>query len=350
MELRLGISGWRERREVADGPGSLWFSQDSLRCTLEFMLSHLFVENGGVLRKQERGVPMGLECSPQLANVYGYSVESTWVDRSQPSNLLMRRYIDDIIVAGQDALRPGVGLPSEEEYGMKYKLTSEAPNSLIYLGIRLFKDDKGVAQTVLHDRAVEYPITIDRYPAASTVANPAQLGGVIMGRLVAAQRACSRLDLFQDVVAGVFTHAHRRGYPRRQVHSVWTRFLARYWDAANVSSRELRAWFHRVWKAIVDGKGGPKKRSEWGKPKQQEGASQGEEQPVQITQNEWRRLQELADLCTPLSQESLARGGGGHQNNQGPPPPGSRHPFGIFLKWNVGELGRHISTSTSPTT
>jgi len=31
--------------------------------TLRFMLLHLFVENGGVIRRQERGVPMGLECS-----------------------------------------------------------------------------------------------------------------------------------------------------------------------------------------------------------------------------------------------------------------------------------------------
>ena len=112
-------------------------------------------------------------------------------------------------------------------------------------------DEKGEAHSMLHDRAVDYPIRIDRYPEASTVANPAQLGGVIMGRLVAAQRTCSRLDLFQDAVAGIMTHAHNRHYPRRLMHSVWTRFLTRYWDAASVTNKELRAWFHKAWNQVV---------------------------------------------------------------------------------------------------
>ena len=136
---------------------------------------------------------------------------------------------------------------------MNYKVTSESTTSLIYLGVRLFVDEEGSAHTTMHDRAVEYPIQVDRYPEATTVANPAQLGGVIMGRLVSAQRLCSRLDLFQDAVAGVFNHAHRRGYSRRLLHSVWTRFLTTYWDAASVSLRELRAWFHRAWKHIIAG-------------------------------------------------------------------------------------------------
>jgi len=119
---------------------------------------------------------------------------------------------------------------------MGYKHISEHPDNLIYLGVNLFVDDKGRAQTVLHDRAVDYPIQLYRYPHGSTVANPALLGGVIMGRLVAAQRTCSRLDLFQDAVQGILAHAHRRGYPRRLVHSTWTRFLIMYWSAASVST------------------------------------------------------------------------------------------------------------------
>ena len=110
--------------------------------------------------------------------------------------ILARRYIDAIFVAGNDALQPGRALPTEEDYGMKYKLTSDSPDNLLYVGVRLFKDDDGKAHTVLHDRAVDYPIKIARYPHANTVANPAQLQGVVMGRLVAALRRCSRLDLF----------------------------------------------------------------------------------------------------------------------------------------------------------
>ena len=251
VDLRLGRAGFEEATKVASAPGNPWFTVQGLQETLVFLLSHLFVVNGDGVRRQQRGVPMGLECSPQLANLYAYSVESKWVDNNPPTNILTRRFIDDIIVIGPDALAPGRGIPSQDDYGMGYKHTSENPDNLIYLGVNLFVDDKGHAQTVLYDRAVDYPIQVDRYPHGSTVANPAQLGGVIMGRLVAAQRTCSRLDLFQDAVLGILTHAHRRGYPRRLVHSTWTRFLVTYWSAASVSAQELRAWFHEAWRMVV---------------------------------------------------------------------------------------------------
>jgi hypothetical protein len=251
VELRLGETGWVESK-VLDGAQTegMWLTMDGLREILQFMLSHLFVHNGKVIRRQRRGVPMGLECAPQLANLYGYAIESEWVEQNGSSNVMSWRYIDDIFVAGPDAEKPGVGLPTEEDYGMQYKCTSESPHSLLYLGLRLFKDDKGQAQCTLHDRAVEYPIRIDRYPHVTTVANPQQLSGVIMGRLVAAQRQCSRVDYFKDTVAGIMTHAHRRGYSRRLLHSTWTRFLTQYWDAAGVTTKELRRWFHQAWKSI----------------------------------------------------------------------------------------------------
>ena len=254
-KLCLGATGWMESKKIPPEATKQWFSPDTLKATLHFMLNHLFMYNGGVLRRQVQGLPMGLECSPQLANAYGYAIEAKWVDEGGQPGPLARRFIDDIIVAGPNALNPGAGLPSEEQYGMQYKRTSTEPNNLVYLGVRLFVDERGEAHSVLHDRAVDYPIRVDRYPEGTTVANPAQLGGVIMGRLVAAQRTCSRLDLFQDAVAGIFTHAHRRRYPRRLVHSVWTRFLVTYWDAASVTTKELRRWFHEAWNAITTGEG-----------------------------------------------------------------------------------------------
>jgi hypothetical protein len=251
VNLVLSSKGWTVADPALDTTTCMWYTEETLRTTLTRMLDNLYILNGGILRKQVKGLPMGLNCAGQLANAYGYAVESRWVDTRKSNNIMSRRYIDDIFVAGEAALQPGLGLPSEDEYKMKYKLTSESPTSLIYIGVRLFVDEKGDAHTVLHDRAVDYPIQVQRYPEATTVANPAQLGGVIMGRLVAAQRTCSRLDLFQDAVAGIMTHAHSRQYPRRLMHSVWSRFLAKYWDAAAVSTKELRSWFHKAWNQVV---------------------------------------------------------------------------------------------------
>ena len=220
VHLLISEKGWPKHVLEMQTSTTLWLNRERFQDVLTYMLDHLYILNGGILRKQVKGVPMGLCCAGQMANAYGYAIESRWVDRKKPRMVMSRRYIDDIFTAGEQALQPGAGLPSEEEYQMKYKVTSDSTTSLIYIGVRLFVDEKGEAHTVLHDRAVDYPIQIDRYPEASTVANPAQLGGVIMGRLVAAQRTCGRLDHFQDAVAGIMMHANNRNYPRRLMHSV----------------------------------------------------------------------------------------------------------------------------------
>ena len=73
------------------------------------------------------------------------------------------RYIDDLFIAGDV-------WPSQQEYGMEYKFTSTDPNNLLYIGLRLYKDEKGAAHSTLYDRALEYPIQIKRYPRGGTVA------------------------------------------------------------------------------------------------------------------------------------------------------------------------------------
>jgi len=107
-------------------PGNAWFTFRSLQDTIQFLLSHLFVVNGEGVRRQERVVPMGLECSPQLANLYAYAVQSSWVERAAPSNVLTWRFIDDIIVIGPETLTPGRGIPSQETTGWG---TSTSPST-----------------------------------------------------------------------------------------------------------------------------------------------------------------------------------------------------------------------------
>ena len=57
-----------------------------------------------MIRRQCKGIPMGLECAPQLANLFGYRVESRWVETANPTNVMSRRFIDDIFVAGPEAM------------------------------------------------------------------------------------------------------------------------------------------------------------------------------------------------------------------------------------------------------
>jgi hypothetical protein len=236
--LRLTLSGWRCADTAVDG-----VTKETIALNLQFLLNNLYVVNGGQVRKQICGLPMGSEPAPQLANLVCYAKEAPFAERQGPEwNGWITRFIDDLFVAGDQ-------LPSEEEYGMRYKCTSSSTNEVIYIGLKIYKDAHGKAQTSLYDRADDYPITIRRYPWGGTVAPIAQLGGVLMGRFVAARVACSTVGEFKACVLRVLQHARGRDYPRRLVHSVWTRFLTFRWGVADPSIKELRTWFAKMWQS-----------------------------------------------------------------------------------------------------
>jgi hypothetical protein len=78
VRLALSAHGWAEEDPSLEDSPHMWYTEQRLREALTYMLDRLYILNGGVLRKQVKGVPMGLNCAGQLANAYGYAVESRW--------------------------------------------------------------------------------------------------------------------------------------------------------------------------------------------------------------------------------------------------------------------------------
>ena len=178
--LTLGPKGWSK---VGKG-----FSKAQVAEFLTYLIEHNYVFIGGRILRQIKGMPMGMPAAPQIANLACYPVEKAQAYALGPGRaFVVCRYIDDIYSAG-------VPLPSQEDYGMEYKITAKG-RSVVYLGVRVYekeREDGGkVLHTTVHDREESYPHHIVRYPDHTTVAPRQQLGGVIMGRLVHCQETCS---------------------------------------------------------------------------------------------------------------------------------------------------------------
>ena len=186
---------------------------------------------------------MGMPAAPQIANLACYPVEKKHAYALGPGkSLAVCRYIDDLYSAG-------VPLPSPEDYGMDYKKTAEG-ESVVYLGVKAYIHKHGEhreVHTTVYDREEAYPHHIVRFPEFGTVAPPQQLGGVIMGRLVHCQETCSHMKDFKESVGTVFRNAMWRGYSRRLIQSVWSRFLFQRWHSTDIRVKELRVWFSKVW-------------------------------------------------------------------------------------------------------
>ena len=106
---------------------------------------------------------------------------------------------------------------------------------------------EGITRTTLYDREEEYPFHILRYPSTGSVSSTAQLGGVLMGRFIAAQQFCSTMADFKQTIAWTLRRAQERGYTFTMTQKVWTKFLFTKWQTKDIRTKELRSWFSKAW-------------------------------------------------------------------------------------------------------
>ena len=132
---------------------------------------------------------------------------------------------------------------------MKYAVSAEG-SDVVYVGIRIYVKE-GITRTTLYDREEEYPFHILRYPHAGSSVSDAQLGGVVMGRLMAAQQFCSTLWDFKQSVAWILRRTVERGFTRKIVEKVWSKFLYTKWQTKDIRTQELRKWFPRAWNWVT---------------------------------------------------------------------------------------------------
>jgi hypothetical protein len=248
-ELRLRANGWvRLTKEEAAAESIGNWTKAEVQELLHFVLDNGYIKRGTKLLKQAMGFGMGLSCAVQMANLGLYPVERDFA-RGMPAKDVEHnyRFVDDIhTLTGC--------IPTEEQYGMKYKDTRQQVGLLVFLGMelewRLSADKKVTFTTGMHFRDGLYPIRIRRYPANGSMVTDSQRLGVIIGQFIRAQRLCSTLNKFKIAVQNVALAGMRRGYKRRELGRVWSKFLMQWWKAEEMRRGELQAWFRKMTQSV----------------------------------------------------------------------------------------------------
>ena len=131
-----------------------------------FVVDNGYVERAGVVLKQVAGFGMGVACAGQLANLGLYPVERDFAKGCSPNEVLHNyRFIDDI-----ETLTGCI--PTEKQYGMKYKDTKPKEGELVFLGMvqKWVPAGKGAKFiTGMHFQDAAYSIRIRHYPAGGGV-------------------------------------------------------------------------------------------------------------------------------------------------------------------------------------
>ena len=203
------VSARGEHLFVTATRGALDFSFKAIQSLLHFMIVNTYVMNGGVIKRQTVGMPMGTNCAPNLANLYLYSYESTYIDRltlvkgEKIAKLfhMSFRLIDDTLsidnpywkVAVEQCYdsNPGDGVGGMYPAALTLNNTTVVPNKEItFLGMRV-RDRKKKLFLSVFDKRTEFPFRVLRYPYMCSVIPTSIPYGVLTGQLYRFHRICS---------------------------------------------------------------------------------------------------------------------------------------------------------------
>lgn len=145
-------------------------SADELVQWVEFLVNNIYIMNGGVIRRQVVGLPMGTNCAPVLANLYLYAYESSFIDRVQriDGDETARSYhstfrlIDDILSLDCPSFEQDVkgsapdGLEGDVVGGIYPEVlvlnkTSTSSSEVQFVGMNI-KDSQGILTMAVFDK------------------------------------------------------------------------------------------------------------------------------------------------------------------------------------------------------
>jgi hypothetical protein len=120
---------------------------------------NISVSSGGILFQQVVGIPMGTNCAPLLADLFLYSYELEFLQKSVKDKKIHEarafnftyRYIDDVLSINNSRFAEFLPLIYPPELEVK-----ETASSSSFLDLYLEFDDSGQISTKMHDKRDDF--------------------------------------------------------------------------------------------------------------------------------------------------------------------------------------------------
>jgi hypothetical protein len=191
---------------------------DHFQTLIHFIIENNYFQFATLIYKQLKGIAMGTNVAPDLANLYLYKLLDEFIVPRIPGRHLLyfKRYIDDIfglwrgtINEFRDILIPLIQqlvAPLEITYNIKQ-------DSIDFLDVTFFKTPNEEDNFSIHTKVYQKPNNAYQYvPFLSQHPNATKIG-FIKGELIRYKRICSQRSDYEEIRSLFWRRLRARGYP-----------------------------------------------------------------------------------------------------------------------------------------
>lgn len=187
-------------------PKGFSFDLPNTIALMEAIIDNAYVSFGGVIFRQTKGVPMGGNCSPMMADLTLTVMEHKYVIQTGYANQMrlqhISRYIDDILC---------VGCPNFAEIALqiypKELVLKRADNTLSltapFLDLDISREN--IRSIQVYDKTKDFGFTVVKFINITTNAPPNTLYQIYQSRIISITRIITKTEVWQSAI----THLNR---------------------------------------------------------------------------------------------------------------------------------------------
>jgi hypothetical protein len=194
---------WSDKESKTKEMHSL--TKENLMKLIKVLVTNIFVVCGNDVYRQEKGIPMGTDCAPFLANLYLYARESKWIDGLRQSKVQKdkelatkmkdtSRYLDDLLAIND-------GGTMTEKWGkiypesLKLKKENKESHKTHFLDLQLVINNNTIVTSV-YDKRDDFPFHVVTFPNLSGNLHFRRTHGIIIGQLLRYAKNCQDREIF----------------------------------------------------------------------------------------------------------------------------------------------------------
>ena len=217
------------------------YDRDKLKTSLEYLLFNSYVRFGPYVFKQIKGIPMGGNASPLIADLFLANLEFKFMDKlvssKSPINLRLAkklsnnsRYIDDIMVCNMSDINDFIRY-SEDIYPPSIPLTLGNPDNHkdTFLDLDVSIEDDSFVTKIYH-KVDDFDFEVVSFPFITSNLSERVTYNSFFSQLFRFFTICTKYCHFASRSSNLLNSLLTRGYSKYKLKKSFNKFVVNYYD------------------------------------------------------------------------------------------------------------------------